>query len=283
MNVGLVLSGGMAKGAYQIGVLKALSEYLSPSDVKYVSSASIGSLNSYAFSSGNIDGAVEMWKSVTEYKRKIFLPTLLRGSQIQKAIYNLTVYPLECDKFYVPFFNLKKRENCYIDLSGKNEQEIDDYMSAAVAVFPVCSPVTIESEQLYDGAIIDNIPVYPLLKHRLDYVVCVYFNEYNYVFESHYFDNKVIKITFDDKQFVSKSIWLSEDGINSMISDGYKKAKSIFDFVFISGVDNVERIYDQIEALNSFNPRKKMRLTGDVVVGNINRVVQRVTKRKIIE
>ena len=44
-KIGLVLSGGMAKGAYQAGALCAINEYFSPTDFDYVSSASIGTLN----------------------------------------------------------------------------------------------------------------------------------------------------------------------------------------------------------------------------------------------
>lgn len=48
MNIGLVLSGGMAKGAYQIGVLRAISEYIPISEIKYISCESIGVFNGYA-------------------------------------------------------------------------------------------------------------------------------------------------------------------------------------------------------------------------------------------
>ena len=45
-KIGLVLGGGGAKGAYQVGVLKALKEYKLLKHVKMVSGTSIGALNS---------------------------------------------------------------------------------------------------------------------------------------------------------------------------------------------------------------------------------------------
>ena len=54
-NIGLVLSGGMAKGAYQIGALQAIDEFFKPSDFSFISSASIGALNSYAYLTHNIN------------------------------------------------------------------------------------------------------------------------------------------------------------------------------------------------------------------------------------
>lgn len=53
-HIGLVLSGGMGKGAYQIGALTALNEFFYPSDFEYVSAASIGVLNTYAYLTGNL-------------------------------------------------------------------------------------------------------------------------------------------------------------------------------------------------------------------------------------
>lgn len=56
-HIGLVLSGGMGKGAYQVGALTAISEFFQPSDFEYVSAASVGALNTYAFLTNNIQKA----------------------------------------------------------------------------------------------------------------------------------------------------------------------------------------------------------------------------------
>ena len=49
MNIGLVLSGGMGKVAYQIGALRALNEFIPLKEIKYISFASVGVLNGYAY------------------------------------------------------------------------------------------------------------------------------------------------------------------------------------------------------------------------------------------
>lgn len=65
MKVGLVLSGGGAKGAYQVGVLKALRELGTRIDA--VSGASIGALNGGVLaSSPSLDVAVERLEAVWE-------------------------------------------------------------------------------------------------------------------------------------------------------------------------------------------------------------------------
>jgi NTE family protein len=65
MKVGLVLSGGGAKGAYQVGVLKALRELGTRIDA--VSGASIGALNGGVLaSSPSLDVAIERLEAVWE-------------------------------------------------------------------------------------------------------------------------------------------------------------------------------------------------------------------------
>lgn len=69
MKVGLVLSGGGAKGAYQVGVLKALRELGTRIDV--VSGASIGALNGAIFCAApsldvGVERLEEVWKKLGE-------------------------------------------------------------------------------------------------------------------------------------------------------------------------------------------------------------------------
>ena len=66
MNIGLVLSGGMGKGAYQIGALRALNEFIPLKEIKYISCASVGVLNGYAYATDNLDVAEDIWKNKIE-------------------------------------------------------------------------------------------------------------------------------------------------------------------------------------------------------------------------
>lgn len=90
MKVGLVLSGGGAKGAYQVGVLKALKEL--KIDIHAVSGASIGALNGAILASADtlVDGIAnleEIWQhlannSPLEMKFSIY-PYLLASAGIR--------------------------------------------------------------------------------------------------------------------------------------------------------------------------------------------------------
>lgn len=63
MMFGLVLEGGGAKGAYQIGACKAINEL--GLDIKGVAGTSIGALNGAMIVQGDIDQAYELWYNIT--------------------------------------------------------------------------------------------------------------------------------------------------------------------------------------------------------------------------
>ena len=89
MNIGLVLSGGMAKGALQIGALKALNEYIPREEIKFISCASIGVLNGYAYLMNRLDEAEEMWRIACSDDTRQFISQILRSSLLQKDIKEL--------------------------------------------------------------------------------------------------------------------------------------------------------------------------------------------------
>lgn len=64
-GVGLVLSGGGGKGAYEIGVWKALDEYGVTPNITAVSGTSVGALNSVLFAQGNCAQAEQVWSSIS--------------------------------------------------------------------------------------------------------------------------------------------------------------------------------------------------------------------------
>ena len=60
-RIGLVLDGGGGKGAYQIGVWKAMRETGIDKYIKAVSGASVGGLNAALFVQGDYEKAERIW------------------------------------------------------------------------------------------------------------------------------------------------------------------------------------------------------------------------------
>ncbi|MEL4302955.1 patatin-like phospholipase family protein [Shewanella xiamenensis] len=116
MKVGLVLSGGGAKGAYQVGVLKALAEL--GTEIHAVSGASIGSLNGAILASASSlnEGAArleEIWlelanNSPLEFNKSVYpLLLLSTGMQINPQLRLLNfVWPAIARRFFPNLENL---------------------------------------------------------------------------------------------------------------------------------------------------------------------------------
>ena len=63
-GIGLVLSGGGGKGAYQVGVLKALAENGLLDDVTAISGASIGAVNAMLYAMEDIELMYKAWEEI---------------------------------------------------------------------------------------------------------------------------------------------------------------------------------------------------------------------------
>ncbi|MCL2030682.1 MAG: patatin-like phospholipase family protein [Oscillospiraceae bacterium] len=282
-NVGLVLSGGFAKGAYQIGVLKAMRECFGDTPVRYISASSVGSLNAYAFARDRLDAAEDMWRNLEYQNFRSFVKNYIRGPYIAGAIREMTGQPggppLPC--LYTACFNVTRLKLHYINLKNVPPRRVKDFLQASVMLPVFSRAVEIGGKKYIDGAIIDNIPVRPLMRHPLDYAVVVHFDSDNYLFENDYFDSKLIKINFLDDKIIKNSLAFDRDSVSYMIGAGYEQAMTLFGMIFKNGADDLEYIYRQIRFLNGLRGKQKFRLTGDIVVGNINKVLKKIVASKI--
>lgn len=283
MKIGLVLSGGLAKGAYQIGALRAISEYFKPEDIEYISSSSVGALNAYAFSSDNLDVGARMWEDLTPGDEKILVTKVMKSDYLKGCTLGLAQKHVLSRKQYVSVFRLNKMDVLYVDVGHKEPAETALYLQAAVAMPVFSSAVKINRKKYYDGGTIDNIPVFPLLRHKLDYIICVYFDDY-FSFEKTEIDDKIIKITFGaDDRGKAKSIWFTKEGTEHMMEEGYERAKAVLDRVFADGVDNLPKVYEHIRELDAEHPERKLRVTVDVAIGCLNKMTKFISKRRIID
>lgn len=283
MNIGLVLSGGMAKGAYQIGALRALNHFVPLKEIKYISCASIGVLNGYAYATENLNGAEQMWKSICENDTRLVINQVLRSSMLQKNIHELHDFNRTLSSsFYCSLFDINHRSIVYKDLSSVDNSQMPLYLKASVAMPVYNRSVRLGNAAYFDGAMIDNIPVFPLLKHNPDYIICIYFDDTRYKFENTYFDNKIIKITFPCESMLKQSLFFQQDSIEDMIESGYERTMHCLKSVFSEGYEDLDSIYRAIGYGNQKNKNSCLRITGDILVTNLNKITQRLTRREIL-
>lgn len=164
MKVGLVLSGGGAKGAFHLGVLTFLQEQ--NIEIEAYSGTSIGSIIAASHASGvSAQEQLKIFKS-SDLKKVIkfnyFKKGLMRIDHENKIIKELLpIEKLEDLKkqVYINAYDLKQKQMHYF-----KEGNIISLCLASSALIPVFKPITYKNMSLIDGGLFDNIPIKPFLK-----------------------------------------------------------------------------------------------------------------------
>jgi NTE family protein len=175
-GVGLVLDGGGGKGAYQVGVLKALSENGFLDDVTAISGASIGAVNAMLYAMDDIDIMYRAWDDIDMLTVfDIDLDMLL-----ERKPYFSREEMLKLVSKYIDFNKIKNGRYdiycsiCRMDTEADNPsveyRRLADYdtdtikniLLASTALPIIYESVEIDGSYYRDGGICDNEPIQPL-------------------------------------------------------------------------------------------------------------------------
>ncbi len=194
---GLVLAGGGAKGAYQLGAWKAMKEL----NIKFsaVAGVSIGAINGAFIASDCYEGAIEFWRSASvdrgvkiakELKdpENLFsfrnIPALVKeivrngGIDASPTKEFLSEYISEENvrksdmKFGMVTFQLSEFAPLEIFIDKIPEGELIDYLLASSKV-PGVSKIGPEGERYLDGGVYDNAPIGFLRKNGYNRIIVV--------------------------------------------------------------------------------------------------------------
>lgn len=194
---GLVLGGGGAKGAYEIGVWKALRELEIP--LIAVAGTSVGALNGAIIVQDDYDKAFELWNSIsveavismnkeisdlephkkTEEIIRLIKSAINSGGLDVTPLKKLIAMHVNEDKirkspmdFGIVTFSLTDRKPMAMFKEDIPEGEMVDYLLAS-ASFPAFKPMEIGGKKFIDGAIYDNLPVSLMLQRKIYNVISV--------------------------------------------------------------------------------------------------------------
>lgn len=292
MNIGLVLSGGMVKGAYQAGVLKALSDQFCLS-VKHISASSVGVLNSYAFATNKINFLEDVWKNIVCYSGCSSIVSLLKGPYLKKMINEIAngQESIVSSSMFISLLNvtnltIKSSSGAnleYVDLKKVGSDAIRHYLQASVNLPIVSKPLEVFGKKYYDGGLADNMPIAPLIGLETDFVICVYFDDYNYYFGNEELNRRAIKLNFPRDDSNKNMFCLDQGRINAMFDEGYYECKTTLGNIF--GIENTskEEICNRITALNEKNTLEVCHVGIDYYARHLNRAVMRLARnRKVI-
>ena len=182
-KLGLVLSGGGSKGAYEIGVYAALRHL--KKDISIVTGTSVGAINGVFVAQKDLKGALKFWDHVsfkTIFDEEEFPPIEDEKlskiyMQYAKGFINeggLDIYKMKnifddyfkASRFYnsnidygLVTYNFSKNKPVIKTKQDLTKENIKDYVLASASCYPAFKPYLIDGEMHIDGGYYDNLPI----------------------------------------------------------------------------------------------------------------------------
>lgn len=192
---GLVLAGGGMRGAYQVGVWKALKEM--NIKVKAVVGASIGAINGALMVQDDLEKMEELYNNIKlenimnlnrkiNTEKNIFdivnIVNIAADFTEQKGIDNTPlrevidkyideekVYNSEID-FGLITYSVQNKKSLELFKSQIPKEKLKDYLMAS-SCFPIFKPQAINGEEYYDGGFYDNVPINMLIEQGYENII----------------------------------------------------------------------------------------------------------------
>jgi len=227
MKLGLCLSGGGARGAYQIGALMALQDAGIYDKIELISGTSIGAANAALIACNSLETVKNIWFDISNetirrpesfFKRllhertKIMVNGIFEIDDLDKILkQNLDYDLLKKHKVYVTLssggpgdggiFDLLKasykhyikhdNQVIYSPLWEQREDHINKQVIASCSIPIVFAPTTIDGEHYFDGGVYDNVPVKPLVDAGCDSIIVIHLERL-----SHHYNTRYPDVTF---------------------------------------------------------------------------------------
>ena len=197
MKTAIVLSGGGAKGAYELGVWKALRKLGITYDI--VVGTSIGALNAAMMVQNDYYKCLKLWYfmnynyvSNMEIKGKYNTKTgkkeilskyakgALKGGLEMDGLEKVIDYAIDYNKFFKSKINYGLVTTYFPSFKGKyvtkdklNDNNLKSYLMATASCFPAFKPYKINNNYYVDGGYTDNLPIKMALDMGADNIIAV--------------------------------------------------------------------------------------------------------------
>lgn len=197
-KLALVFSGGGARGAYQIGVWKALKDM--DLEVDIVTGISVGALNGAFVAQDDLDQAIQMWQHVStsdilDYQENdlstlggysknlttLFYQAIKEGGISTEPLVELVETYLDDDQamtnfsadFGVVVTNTETRKPESYYLNHLKREDVKDLLIASASLYPIMEKRYINEEAYADGGYRNHIPLDLALEHDPEFVIIV--------------------------------------------------------------------------------------------------------------
>ena len=241
----VVLSGGGAKGAYEVGVWKALRRL----NIKYkiVTGTSIGALNGMMMVQKDFYKCLRLWKSISydmlydnfskinnqkemylTYFNKIIdggigtekIEKIIENNYRPNKLYNSKI------QFGVVAYNITTRKVVYATKKNTQPNKLKKYILASATCFPVFKPTKIGTDILVDGGYYDNLPINLAIDLGATEIIAVDLGAIGFHKKIR---NKEIKITYIEPNNKLDSFLMFDSNVTKrMINLGYNDTMKVF-------------------------------------------------------
>jgi len=198
MTRALVLGGGGSRGAYEIGVWKALREL--GVEFSIVTGTSVGALNGAVIAQGDYDLALDIWMNITNemvlsldrplgtetlhdrleragvFAREIAVSHGVSSEPLKKLLDE----KLDEDRirhspirFGIATFRLSDLSPLSLLVDEIPEGKLSDYVLASASCFPAMQSHKIDGEEYIDGGYADTVPMNLALRAGADEIIAV--------------------------------------------------------------------------------------------------------------
>lgn len=183
MKTAIVLSGGGAKGAYQIGVWKALKKLHTKYSI--VTGTSVGALNGALMVQKTYRKAHKLWNKMdfsTVFNEEdikllkkeetiknmmaMYTKNMINGGMNVEKLENLvkkSISPKKIIKSKIDFgiitVNSRTKKPKIVTKKDFDKDKIPDYLIASASCYPVFQKKKIDEEEYIDGGFYDNLPI----------------------------------------------------------------------------------------------------------------------------
>ena len=245
MKTAVVLSGGGAKGSYQLGVWKALRELHIKYDI--VTGTSIGALNGVLMCENSYFKAKRIWRRLNlEYlfnelpksNKEIDILKLFGGNFIKnggmdiKKIETILEDNVNKRKFYnskIDFglitYNFTTKKPLILSKEKIPKDKLIDYLMASATCYPAFKMKDIDGDKYIDGGYYDNLPVELAIELGAEFLIIVDLGAPGFKKK---INNKIDSIVIKPKNNISFFLNFDEKAAKINVKFGYNDTLKAF-------------------------------------------------------
>jgi len=241
----IVLSGGGAKGAYEVGVWKALKKL----KIKYniVTGTSIGALNGMMMTQDEFYKCLRLWKNI-DFKQlyddfentsdvksvyKSYFDKMLDGGIDTHKIEKIINSYYKPKKLYQPnmifgvvSYNMTDRKPVYSTTRNTRPDQLKKYVLASATCYPAFKPTKIGTDVYIDGGFYDNLPLNLAVELGADEIIAV---DLKAIGVKQPIKDNNVKVTYiEPKSKLEPFLMFESNSARKMINLGYNDTMKVF-------------------------------------------------------